>query len=63
MSDLPDNSRLSPCNRICQLDVEMVYCVGCFRTMTEISSWRGLSRDDRLAILAELPERRARLEN
>ena len=37
-------------------------CLGCFRTLTEIGGWASLSDEQRAAVMAELPERRARID-
>jgi predicted Fe-S protein YdhL (DUF1289 family) len=47
---------VSPCVGICTL--EGPYCVGCWRTMAEISRWASLSAAERERIMAELPGRR-----
>lgn len=52
----------SPCIGVCQLDKEKQFCIGCFRTIQEIASWRELEPDLKRAILAELPHRQRRNE-
>ena len=37
-------------------------CLGCFRTLKEIAGWRGLSDDERAAVMAALPGRRGRID-
>lgn len=49
----------SPCVRRCQLSAKV--CIGCGRTLQEITIWSGLSESDRQVVLAELPFRRAAL--
>jgi predicted Fe-S protein YdhL (DUF1289 family) len=46
----------SPCVRICALNASDV-CLGCGRTITEITRWYGMSNDERSRIMAELPQR------
>ena len=46
----------SPCVRICALNASDV-CLGCGRTITEITHWYGMSNDERSRIMAELPQR------
>jgi predicted Fe-S protein YdhL (DUF1289 family) len=46
----------SPCVRICALNASDV-CLGCGRTIEEITRWYGMSRDERSRIMAELPQR------
>lgn len=40
----------SPCVRCCCLDLDDV-CVGCFRTLEEITSWNSMSDSDKLNVL------------
>jgi predicted Fe-S protein YdhL (DUF1289 family) len=47
----------SPCVRVCLLDPETGLCEGCGRTREEIGQWFRLSEEERLRIMAELPER------
>jgi hypothetical protein len=47
----------SPCIKICALDPASDLCRGCGRTLDEIARWYGLSNDERLRIMAELPAR------
>ncbi|MEY4697239.1 MAG: hypothetical protein RIT14_1667 [Pseudomonadota bacterium] len=51
----------SPCIRLCTIHPAERICVGCFRTIDEISTWSRLSHDDRAAIMADLPTRAPRL--
>ena len=48
----------SPCVAVCQLDPKTGLCIGCLRSMEEISLWPRASNEERLAILAELKDRR-----
>ncbi len=47
----------TPCVRVCTLDPETGLCEGCGRTREEIGTWFRLSEEERLRIMAELPER------
>jgi predicted Fe-S protein YdhL (DUF1289 family) len=49
----------SPCTRVCRLIDGSDICAGCWRKLTEIASWPDLTDAERLAILADLPNRRA----
>lgn len=51
----------SPCVKLCVVHPEERICVGCFRTIDEISSWSRLSHDQRAQVMAELPSRAPRL--
>ena len=48
----------SPCVNICQLDAATGYCIGCLRTMDEISHWLDLDNEQKRAIIAQLNERK-----
>ncbi len=47
----------SPCVKICTYDWETRLCMGCGRTLDEISGWTALTSEQRRAVMAELPER------
>jgi predicted Fe-S protein YdhL (DUF1289 family) len=49
----------SPCNKICVMDAKQRYCLGCSRTLAEISAWPSMTRKAQRALLAQLKERRA----
>ncbi|NBB08417.1 DUF1289 domain-containing protein [Pseudomonas sp. SLFW] len=46
----------SPCVSICALD-DADMCVGCQRTVTEITAWSRMSDDERRAVLVLCDER------
>lgn len=50
----------SPCIRVCILDPETGLCEGCGRTREEIGQWFRLTEEERLRIMADLPERMRR---
>lgn len=47
----------SPCVKLCVIHPEARLCVGCLRTIDEITGWSRFSAQDRSAIMAELPAR------
>jgi predicted Fe-S protein YdhL (DUF1289 family) len=49
----------SPCVSICQMDEATGWCLGCARTIDEIAAWGVLDDDEKLAVWAQLPARRA----
>jgi uncharacterized protein len=49
----------SPCVRDCCLDDRINTCVGCFRTLDEITGWHAANAEEREAILARCAQRRA----
>jgi predicted Fe-S protein YdhL (DUF1289 family) len=52
----------SPCIDVCTLDAATQSCIGCGRTLVEIEGWIAFTPQQRKAINAELPGRRARFE-
>ena len=47
----------SPCVRICVVDPQSRLCIGCYRSMEEITAWSRMTSDQRRAVIAELPSR------
>jgi len=47
----------SPCNKVCQLDPKTGLCIGCARTLEEITRWAAMTDAERERIIAELPQR------
>jgi predicted Fe-S protein YdhL (DUF1289 family) len=47
----------SPCVKLCVIHPEARLCVGCLRTIEEITAWSRISHEARAAIMAELPSR------
>jgi uncharacterized protein len=60
-----DNSRFpdieTPCIKICVVDPETQFCIGCGRTRMEIAAWLGMAATERTQIMMALPERVATL--
>jgi predicted Fe-S protein YdhL (DUF1289 family) len=56
---LDTDVKLSPCAKICIVDPLSGLCVGCGRTVEEISMWREMGDDARRRTMAELPRRLA----
>ena len=48
----------SPCNSTCVLDPGLGYCIGCFRTLDEITDWVNLDSVARLAVWDAIAQRR-----
>jgi predicted Fe-S protein YdhL (DUF1289 family) len=49
----------SPCVRDCRVDQVTGYCVGCFRTLREISRWARYTPAEQRRVLALVDDRRA----
>jgi hypothetical protein len=52
-----DSYPTSPCNSICTLDDDN-HCLGCGRTLAEISGWSLMSREEQWAVIDALAARR-----
>jgi predicted Fe-S protein YdhL (DUF1289 family) len=48
---------LSPCINVCTLDQKSGLCMGCKRTVEEITRWTFYSDDERATIMRSLPGR------
>jgi uncharacterized protein len=51
----------SPCIKLCTIHPVERLCIGCYRTIEEITVWSRLPPDVRQTIMAELPGRAPRL--
>ena len=49
----------SPCTKVCVMDEENRYCLGCQRTLGEIARWSEMSEAERKSVTASLAERRS----
>jgi predicted Fe-S protein YdhL (DUF1289 family) len=49
----------SPCTKVCVMDADNRYCLGCKRTLDEIACWSEMGEAERVAIMAQLPSRRS----
>lgn len=58
----PPRSIATPCIKVCIVDGASSLCLGCFRTLSEIGGWSGLSDAERAGVMADLPQRRARID-
>jgi predicted Fe-S protein YdhL (DUF1289 family) len=47
----------TPCIKICVVDPETGFCIGCGRTRGEIGRWLGLTPEERRGVMAELSKR------
>ena len=54
---------LSPCIKICRMDAATGWCVGCQRTLAEISGWFAMRDDQKRVMLADLARRRQVVEH
>ena len=51
----------TPCIKVCVVEPDSGFCIGCGRTRDEIGSWLGFSVAERRQVMAALPERVATL--
>jgi len=47
----------SPCVKLCVVHPEARLCIGCLRSIDEITQWSRLSPEARRAVMADLPGR------
>ena len=47
----------SPCTKVCAMDAEQRYCLGCRRTLDEIARWGEMSDAERARVMAGLSAR------
>ncbi len=48
----------SPCINVCRMSPQTGWCEGCLRTLDEIACWSGATREEKLAVLAKLADRK-----
>ncbi|MFC4270502.1 DUF1289 domain-containing protein [Sneathiella chungangensis] len=56
VKNLPDLP--SPCTGICSMDMQNLYCRGCFRTRNEIGGWVLMSNEEKMDVIKQLRQRR-----
>jgi predicted Fe-S protein YdhL (DUF1289 family) len=61
MTDQPTPTIATPCIKLCVIEPDSGYCIGCGRTRDEIASWIGMRPDKRESVMLELPDRLANL--
>jgi uncharacterized protein len=47
----------SPCNKVCVVDPVSALCIGCGRNLGEIAGWLRFTPEERVRVMAELPQR------
>jgi len=47
----------SPCVQVCVIHRESGLCMGCYRSINEITRWSNIPSDERRALISELPNR------
>lgn len=52
----------SPCVKLCAIHPEEKICVGCYRSIAEITGWSRMAPAERRAIMDALPDRAPRLQ-
>ena len=48
----------SPCVKVCVMDAEQRYCLGCWRTLAEIAAWGSMTDEEQRVVLKKLERRR-----
>ncbi len=49
---------ITPCIQICRIDHGTGLCVGCYRTLTEITNWSQWNDQQQLAVMSQLINRK-----
>ncbi len=57
MNAMSQNAIETPCIKICVVDPETGFCIGCGRTRGEIGGWLGMSVEQRRTVMEGLPDR------
>ncbi len=57
MTDIPSPAIKSPCIKLCVIEPESGYCIGCGRTRDEIGGWIAMPPQLRDTIMLQLPDR------
>jgi predicted Fe-S protein YdhL (DUF1289 family) len=57
--DIPSLSAATPCVKICVVDPLSGLCIGCGRTVAEISLWPEMTDEQRRAVMSDLSARTA----
>ena len=52
----------TPCIKVCAVDGQTGYCLGCGRTLPEIGRWVQMGPEGRMDVIGRLPDRIAHLE-
>lgn len=61
MTDRPPPPIKTPCVKVCVVDGESGFCMGCYRTLQEVATWARIPEAERDAIMSELRSRRSRI--
>lgn len=61
MNAIPLPAIETPCIKVCVVDPDSGFCIGCGRSRLEIGGWIGFSPDERKSVMAELEGRLATL--
>lgn len=56
-----DGSISSPCVNWCEMNLQTNYCLGCYRSIEEISGWVNFSEAEKERIWVSLPSRKIAL--
>ena len=53
----------SPCIAVCKIDYESGYCIGCNRTIEEITNWGSFNDSQKKKILTEVKSKNISKQN
>ena len=52
----------SPCIKLCVMHPQAGICMGCYRSIEEITGWSAMTGEARAALTLELPSRASRIK-
>ncbi|PYT45832.1 MAG: hypothetical protein DMG45_00860, partial [Acidobacteria bacterium] len=52
----------SPCIDVCKMSEDKTVCIGCYRSLSEITNWSRLTDTEKIRVIAAAQERRTTLE-
>lgn len=56
-----NSAQITPCVSLCYMDDKNI-CMGCYRTAEEITDWRTMSEDEKIAITIRCKKEIAKFE-
>jgi len=54
---------VTPCVQICKINIELKTCIGCGRTIDEITKWMSYTDEERMTIMRRLGYGKRRKRN
>ena len=48
----------TPCNKVCVIDPKLEICIGCYRTLDEITRWSSMTTNERNVVMERIKKER-----